>query len=101
MGPRVGQGGEPLAEPEDLVGIGAEACHHGAGASARGRPLRAKASCFRSRRAWRWCWEMRSISRLTRRPLSTHWRGGGGRGGGGEMRARGGAERGGGGDARR
>ena len=78
----VGQGGEPSAQAEDLLGIGAEPSHHGAGASERGRPLLAAISCLRRRRAWRWCCETRSISRLTRRPLSTQrrvvsWRAGG------------------------
>ena len=35
-GPGVGQAGEVLGEPEDLLGVGAEPCHHGAGSSARG-----------------------------------------------------------------
>jgi hypothetical protein len=32
-GPRVGQGGESLRESKDLLEIGTESCHHGAGAS--------------------------------------------------------------------
>ena len=35
----VGQGGESSAQAEDLLDIGTEPCHHGEGASERGRPL--------------------------------------------------------------
>ena len=37
-GPGVGQAGEVLGESEDLLGVGAEPCHHGAGPSAPRRP---------------------------------------------------------------
>src|SRR5262249_61857840 len=51
-GPRVGQGGEPFAESKDLLDVGAEPCHHGAGASERGRRRRARSAWLRSRGGW-------------------------------------------------